>query len=176
MEARRLAVRFYTDSYVVSGTVSTTAADVHALLTMGDPDTLELEEVRLSEHSTGDLVRELAFARVAVAAILFAVSDEPDESAAAIALPRLSEKALLIVPPFRLTGYLHAADATDLRSAAGALSGRFLPVSDATHWSESLREPRTSAQLAAVARARVQIVAPYLEQDVWGDSPREPRF
>jgi hypothetical protein len=38
-----------------------------------------------------------------------------------------------------------------------------------TYWSESLREPHTSADMLAVNHARAQIFAPYQEPNVWGD-------
>lgn len=174
-EPRRLAVRLYTDACVVRGSISTTAADVYGLLTRGDAEVLELEDVRVAEHTTSELL-ELPFSRIAVGTILFGVSDDPDSSAAAIEIPAVPEKALLIVPPFRLTGFIHHANAVELRSALQASTGRFLPLSGAAYWSDSLREPRTAAELVVVNRERVQVLAPFQERDVWGDSSAGRRF
>ncbi|HLO35720.1 MAG TPA: hypothetical protein VK194_06550, partial [Candidatus Deferrimicrobium sp.] len=48
------------------------------------------------------------------------------------------------------------------------LTGRFIPVTDATYWSESVGEARATAQMVAINHARAQILAPYREVDVWG--------
>ena len=54
-----------------------------------------------------------------------------------------------------------------LRDALSELTGHFLPVTDATYWSDSLGEARTQAELLAVNHERAQILAPHRVSDPW---------
>ena len=54
-----------------------------------------------------------------------------------------------------------------LRDALSELTGHFLPVTDATYWSDSLGEARTQAELLAVNHERAQILAPHRVTDPW---------
>jgi hypothetical protein len=47
------------------------------------------------------------------------------------------------------------------------LTGHFLPVTNATYWSETLGEARAQAELLAVNHERAQILAPHRESDPW---------
>lgn len=55
----------------------------------------------------------------------------------------------------------------DLRQALEELTGRFLPVTDATFWSDRLGEARQQALLLAVNHKRTQILAQYRAVDPW---------
>ena len=48
-----------------------------------------------------------------------------------------------------------------LREALTELTGHFLPVTDATYWSDVLGEARATAALVAVNHERAQILAPH---------------
>ncbi len=63
-----------------------------------------------------------------------------------------------------------------LRDALSELTGHFLPVTDATYWSDSLGEARTQAELLAVNHERAQILAPHRVSDPWaGLDSGQPR-
>lgn len=162
-------VRLYTDAYVVRGWISTYQRRLSDLLNAADPDFLVVEEVSLEEFRSGDLIRKAPFAQINLNTVLFAVSEQTVESKPEFRIPKVREQALVIVPPFRITGHIHLPQAAELRSALMGLTGRFLPVTEVTYWSESLREPQTTADMVAVNHARAQIFAPYEAPNVWGD-------
>ena len=57
-------------------------------------------------------------------------------------------------------------------SALRELRGRFVPVTEATFWSETVGEARTSAPLVAFNHQRAQILAPHREVDPWAGIDR----
>ena len=60
----------------------------------------------------------------------------------------------------------------DLPEALSELTGRFIPVTDATFWSDSVGEARATAPMLAVNHDRAQIFAPHRAVDVWGGLDR----
>ncbi|HEY8199525.1 MAG TPA: hypothetical protein VIF44_07100, partial [Candidatus Limnocylindrales bacterium] len=77
------------------------------------------------------------------------------------------EMATVSVPPFKITGRIHLLPERDLHESLSELIGRFLPMTEAIFWSDSLSEARTPAPFLAFNHARAQILAPFQEQDVW---------
>ena len=71
------------------------------------------------------------------------------------------------IPPFKVTGYIHLLAERSLRVALTELTGNFLPVTEATYWSDSLGEARVTSALVAINRSLAQIVAPHQEVDPW---------
>ena len=65
-------------------------------------------------------------------------------------MPKVPEEALIIVPPFRITGRIHLLPERNLVDALGELIGRFVPVTDAAYWSDTVGEARQSATMVAV--------------------------
>jgi hypothetical protein len=49
----------------------------------------------------------------------------------------------------------------NIRAALSELHGRFLPITDATFWSDHVGEARQQAVLVAVNHRRAQILAPH---------------
>lgn len=167
----RMAVTLYTDSYVVRGTIPTLHRRLSDLLNGADRDFIVLEDVFLDEFGSRDLVQQAPFAQINLATVLFAVADQPVEPVPELRVVKVPEQALVVVPPFRITGRVHLPPQSELRSGLDELTGRFVPVTDATYWSDPLKEPRTRAAMLAVNHARAHILAPYVERDVWGDEP-----
>ena len=66
-----------------------------------------------------------------------------------------------------MTGRIHMLPERPLSDALGELRGQFIPVTDATHWSDALAEARTTVPMLAVNHARCQILAPHHEIDPW---------
>jgi hypothetical protein len=108
------------------------------------------------------------FAQVNLGAVLFAVADTTVEARADLRTPKVPEQALISIPPFRVTGRIHILPERDLREALTELTGRFLPVTEATYWSDTVGEARQTAPMVAINHARAQILAPHREVDVWG--------
>jgi len=104
---------------------------------------------------------------VNLASVLFAVVNEPVSPAPELRTPKIPEEALISIPPFKVTGQIHLMPERSLRDALSELTGHFLPVTDATYWSDSLGEARTQAELLAVNHERAQILAPHRVTDPW---------
>jgi hypothetical protein len=95
------------------------------------------------------------------------VSDEAVEPTPELRTPKVQEQALVSVPPFKVVGTIHLLPERDLRDALQELTGRFVPMTDATFWSESATIARTTAGLVAVNHDRAQILAPHRIVDPW---------
>ena len=84
--------------------------------------------------------------------------------------PKVQEEAIISIPPFRVTGTMHLLPSEgNLRAALSELQGRFLPITEATFWSDHVGEPRQQAVLVAVNHRRAQILAPHKVRDPWSD-------
>lgn len=164
---REVALTLYTDSYVARGTVRTRQRRVTDLLNQADQQFLILEQAVLDEIGARGEVIRAEFAQVNLGTVLFAVSDIPVEPMPELRTPKTPEEALITVPPFKITGHIHLLPERELRHALEELTGRFIPVTDATYWSESVAEPRTSVPLVAFNHSRAQILAPHQVVDTW---------
>ena len=157
----------YTDSFVIRGTLSTRQRRVTDMLNFAEEQFLVLSDVTTDEFgSRGDQLRA-EFAQVNLASVLFAVVNEEVPPAPELRTPKIAEEALISVPPFKVTGYIHLLPERSLRNALSELTGNFLPVTDAAYWSDVLSEARTTATLLAVNHERAQILAPYRVADPW---------
>jgi hypothetical protein len=157
----------YTDSFVIRGTLTTRQRRVTDMLNFAEERFLVLSDVTTDEFgSRGDQLRA-EFAQVNLASVLFAVVNEEVPPAPELRTPKVAEEALISVPPFKVTGFIHLMPERSLRSALSELTGHFLPVTDAAYWSDVLNEARTTATLLAVNHERAQILAPYRVSDPW---------
>lgn len=164
---RPTELTLYTDAYVVRGTVRTRQHRVSDILERADESFLILEEVVLEEFgSRGDVIRA-PYAQVNLATVLFAVSDLPVEPVPELRTVKSRELALVTVPPFKLTGTIHLLPERELRESLLELTGRFIPMTDVTFWSDGIAYPRTTTAMAAVNHERAQILAPHRVVDPW---------
>jgi hypothetical protein len=164
---RPVALTLYTDSYVVRGNVRTRQKRITDILNQADEEFLVIEEAVVDPlGSHGEVIRA-EYAQVNLATVLFAVSDVPVEPTPELRTPKVQEQALVTVPPFTVIGRVHLLPERALRNALEELTGRFIPVTDATYWSDVVGEPRTTAMLVAVNHARAQILAPHRVVDPW---------
>lgn len=167
-----VTLTLYTDAYVVRGSVLTRQRRVSDVLNRSEDEFLVVSDVLLDEFGTRIQSIRADFAQVNLAAVLFAVADTSVPVVAELRTPKIPEMALISVPPFKITGRIHLMPGRDLREALGELTGRFLPVTDATFWSDVVGEARQTAQMVAVNHARAQILAPFLEVDPWAGLDR----
>jgi hypothetical protein len=162
-----VALTLYTDAFVVRGTLTTRQRRVTDMLNFADERFLVLSDVSTDEFgSRGDQLRA-EFAQVNLASVLFAVVNEPVAPAPELRTPKVAEEALISIPPFKVTGFIHLMPERSLRNALSELTGHFLPVTDAAYWSDVLSEARATATLLAVNHERAQILAPYRVSDPW---------
>lgn len=169
---RAVTVTLYTDAYVIHGTVTSRHARVTDILNTAVEAFIVLSDVTMDEWgSTASPVRA-DFAQVNLASVLFAVADEPVEATPELRMPKITEQAFITVPPFRVVGTIHLPPEQNMRLALNELTGRFLPVTDATFWSDTVGEAKQSAVMVAVNHARAQILAPHTDIDPWAGLDR----
>lgn len=162
-----ISLKLYTDSFVIRGSLASRQRRITDLLNTADDRFLVLSDVTTDEFGTrGESIRA-EYAQVNLASVLFAVADLPVDSAPDLRTPKITEEALISVPPFKVTGYIHLMPQRSLREALSELTGHFLPVTDATYWSDVLGEARAPATLVAVNHERAQILAPHKIIDPW---------
>lgn len=171
-EPLSIPLTLYTDAYVIRGTVRTRQRRVSDILNQPDESFLVLADAILDEFGSRDIAVRTEFAQVNLAAVLFAVADTPVEPRPDLRTPKIPEKAMISVPPFKITGRIHLLPERDLHEALSELTGRFIPVTEATYWSDTVGEARATAEMVAVNHQRAQILAPHREMDPWSGLDR----
>ena len=153
----------YTDAYVIRGTLATRQRRLSDVLNLADEEFLVLSDAVLQAHG-GRPERHVApHAQVNLAAVLFAVASSTVTALPELRTPKVAETTLISIPPFSITGRIHLLPERDVRDGLSELHGRFIPVTDATYWSDLLGEARVTAPMVAVNHARAQILSPYEE-------------
>jgi len=170
-DLQRVEITLYTDALITRGFVRTRQHRVTDILNLADDPFLILEDVTVEEFGThGEEVPPItaAFAQINLDAVLFAVATTPVEATPELRTPKSKEEAIVSIPPFRVTGTMHLLPSDgDIRAALSELHGHFLPITDATFWSDHVGEPRQQVALVAVNHRRAQILAPHKEKDPW---------
>ncbi len=166
------SITLYTDAYVVRGRIRTRHRRLTDVLNHAENGFVVLTDVTLEEFGSHGSATQSEYAQVNLGAVLFGVSDEAVEPVPELRTSKVPEQALISVPPFRIVGRIHLLPERDLRDALGELIGSFVPVTDATYWSETVGEPRTSVQAVAFNHARAHILAPHRAVDPWEGLPR----
>ena len=156
-----VALTLYTDAYVVRGTLLTRQRRISDVLNQAEQDFLIVSDVTMDEFGAHKQAMRAGFAQVHLNGVLFAVADVPVRAPRELRTPKIAETALISVPPFKIIGRIHLLPEQDLRHALEGLTGRFIPVTDATYWSDVVGEAKTTAPMVAVNHARAQILAPF---------------
>jgi hypothetical protein len=168
----KVQLTLYTDAFIIRGSLVTRQRRVTDMLNNADDKFLVLGEVTSDEYgSRGDTIRA-EYAQINLASVLFAVADTVVETPPELRTPKVTEEALISVPPFKVTGHIHVMPERNLREALTELTGKFLPVTDAAYWSDKVGEARQTAALVAVNHERAQILAPHQFVDPWADVGR----
>jgi hypothetical protein len=171
-EPSRTPMTLFTDAFVIKGTIRTRQGRITDILNSADEDFIVLEDAIVDEYGTRSQAVRTEFAQVNLHAVLFAVSDAMVEPRPDLRTPKVSEQALISIPPFRITGHIHVLPERDLHDALNELIGRFIPVTEATFWSDTVGEARTTAAVLAFNHRRAQILAPHREVDPWAGLDR----
>jgi hypothetical protein len=154
-----VSLTLFTDALEINGTIRTRHRRVTDILNQAEHPYLVLSGVTMRRLSGGGSPVESEHAQVNLAAVLFAVADDPVEIRPELRMPKMPERALISIPPFEISGTIHLLPTGDLREALQELSSGFLPVTEATYGSETLRLPPRHVLLAAVNQRRAQILA-----------------
>lgn len=167
-----VAVTLYTDSHVVHGSVLTRQRRLLDILNRTDERFIVLSDVTMDEWGTKGATMTSPFAQVNLAAVLFAVADTPVEPTPELRTVKVAEQAFISVPPFKIVGRIHLLPERDLRDALAELTGGFVPVTEASFWSDTVGEAKQTAIMVAFNHSRAQILAPHREVDPWAGLDR----
>lgn len=171
-EPVKLALTLFTDAFVIKGNLRTRQGRITDVLNSGDQDFIVLQDAIVDEFGTRSQAVRTEYAQVNLDAVLFVVSDTTIEPRPDLRTPKVIEQAMISIPPFRIIGHIHLLPERDLHDALGELRGRFVPVTDATFWSDTVGEARTSAPMVAFNHNRAHILAPHREVDPWAGLDR----
>ncbi len=174
MPEQTSTITLYTDAYIIRGTVRTRQRRLSDLLNENDRTFLIIEDALVDEFGSRDLAHKTDYAQVNLDAVLFAVADVTVDPIPELRTPKIAERALISIPPFKVIGRIHLLPERDLRVALEELTGRFLPVTDAAYWSDTVGEARHDAPMLALNHSRAQLLAPYEEVDPWAGLERHP--
>jgi hypothetical protein len=171
-EGRATGITLVTDAFVVRGTIQTRHRRITDMLNSAEHEFLVLTNATFDEFGSKGQAIQADFAQVNLGAVLFGVADDPVEPTPELRVPKVSERALISVPPFTVTGYIHLMPERDLHEALQDLVGRFIPVTEATYWSDRVGEARATALVVAINHSRAQFLAPHREIDPWAGLDR----
>ncbi len=164
-EEQRVALTLYTDAYIVRGSLATRQRRLSDILNLTEEGFLVLADAAFERFGKPGLTRRAPFAQVNLSAVLFAVADAPTTPVPELRTPKVPETALISIPPFEVTGRIHLMPGRGLREALQELLGRFIPVTDATFWSDLVGEPPQTVSMIAVNHDRAQILSPFGDPD-----------
>lgn len=171
-ELGRIELTLYTDALIARGSIRTRQHRVSDILNMAETPFLVLEDVTVTDLDGHGEAISADVAQINLNTVLFAVVNTKVDPSPELRAPKLQHEAIVSVPPFRVTGTLHLPiGAVDLREALADLTGRFLPVTDATYGSPALGIEPQQALMLAINHQRAQILARYT---LAGDRPAEP--
>jgi hypothetical protein len=173
-EALRVSLTLYTDAFIIRGTIRTRQPRITDILNQADEPFIVISDATTDEYGSHGVFSKTEYAQVNLGAVLFAVADAPSEPRPDLRTPKVPEMALISIPPFKITGRIHLLPERDLHEALTELTGAFVPVTDATYWSDTVGEARTTAPMVAFNHARAQILAPHTEVDPWAGVNRAP--
>jgi hypothetical protein len=165
-DARETGITLVTDAFIVRGSINTRHRRITDMLNSAEHDFLVLTNATFDEFGSTGVALQADFAQVNLGAVLFGVADDPVEPTPELRVPKVSARAFISVPPFSVTGHIH------LHEALQDLMGRFVPVTEATYWSDRVGEARATALVVAVNHNRAQFLAPHREIDPWAGLDR----
>lgn len=171
-EPASVSLTLYTDSFVIKGQLRTRQSRISDILNHADDDFLVLSDTVVDEYGSRELATRSEFAQVNLDSVLFAVADSDVEARPDLRTQKVSEQAMISIPPFRIIGRVHVLPERGLGEALSELTGRFLPVTEATFWSDVVGEARQTAPMVAINHHRAQILAPHREVDPWAGVDR----
>jgi hypothetical protein len=154
-----------TDSHIVRGRIQSRQRRLTDVLNLAEYGFLVVRDASLEELGEGGVAARSRLAQVNLDALLFAVADSRMEAQPEMKLQKAPEDALIVVPPFKLLGRIHLLQGTEVFAALSELTSPFIPLTDATYWSDTAHVPRRQAPMLAFNRARAHILTELQEAD-----------
>src|SRR3990172_3242439 len=143
-EELRVGLTLYTDAYIVRGSMTTRQRRISDIVNNADEEFLVLTDVTVERFGGRAPARSAPFAQVNLSAVLFAVAETTVEPVPELRTPKVTETALISIPPFEVTGHIHVLADRDLR-VRGGWRGTQAGADDR-------REPRAGTDPVAVRR------------------------
>ena len=171
-ELHSVGMTLYTDTHIVRATYATRQRRITDILNESDTEFLVVRDAAFDDFGSVSSPIRAEFAQINLSAVLFAVATEAVEPVPELRTPKVAERALISIPPFKVVGSIHLMPERNLADSLEELTGRFLPVTDATFWSDRVGEARQTVTMVAVNHGRAQILAPYRETDPWAGLDR----
>ena len=171
-ELRTVQLTLYTDTHVVKAAYATRQRRISDILNEPDAEFVVVRDAIFDDFGTSSSPMRDDYAQINLGAVLFAVAEEAVDPVPELRTPKVAEKAMISIPPFRVVGSIHLLPERNLQESLEELHGRFLPVTDAEYWSDRVGEARQQAAMVAVNHARAQILAPHREADPWAGLDR----
>ena len=163
-----------TDSHIVRGTFHSRKRRITDILNQAEHDFLVVRDASVEELGEGGVAARAAYAQVNLNSLLFAVAENSLDAQPEMRLAKSPQDAMIILPPFKLTGQIHILQGQELFQALNEMTGRFLPLTDATYWSDTSRVPHTDAPMVAFNHARAHILTQIQEAVPEAPAPEVP--
>ena len=154
-----------TDSHIVRGTFSSRLNRLTDILNQAEHDFIVVRNAALVELGEGGVAARAKFAQVNLNTLLFAVADTSVEPKPEMRLPKSPEDALIVLPPFKLLGRIHIIQGSELYAALSEMTGRFIPLTQASYWSDTAGVAPTEAPMVAFNHSRAHILAQLQETE-----------
>ena len=136
---------------MIRGSIRTRQRRITDILNQADEPFLVVSDATIDEYGSRDIASEAEYAQVNLGAVLFAVAGRGRSRRGRTSGRRRSRSmAMISIPPFRIIGRIHLLPERDLHEALGELTGNFIPVTEATYWSDTIGEARATAPDARV--------------------------
>jgi hypothetical protein len=171
-EVHTVNLTLYTDTHIVRASYATRQRRVSDILNESETDFIVVRDASFDDFGTSTQPMRAEYAQINLGAVLFAVVSDHVDPVPELRTPKVAERALISIPPFRVVGSVHILPERNLQESLEELTGRFLPVTDAQFWSDRVGEARQNAAMVAVNHARAQILAPHRETDPWAGLDR----
>jgi hypothetical protein len=171
-EVHNVNLTLYTDTHIVRASYATRQRRVSDILNEAETDFIVVRDASFDDFGTSTQPMRSEYAQINLGAVLFAVVVDQVDPVPELRTPKVPERAMISIPPFRVVGNVHILPERNLQESLEELTGRFLPVTDAQFWSERVGEARQTAAMVAVNHARAQILAPHRETDPWAGLDR----
>lgn len=155
----QVEIDLITDAYRISGEVQTRFGRVTDILNQLLGQHLTVEHATISEHADLSATMGAPSAIVDVSSILLlAAPGLTGEASSEMRIPKRAVKALLALPPIRVTGTIHVPMGSRPLDGLLNVTDRYLAMTDVTITSGRYPALGRTVDAAAICRARAQVL------------------
>lgn len=155
----KVEIDLITDAYRITGVVQTRFGRVTDILNQLLGQHLAVEQATISEHADPGATLAAPSAIVDVSSILLLTAPGlTGEASSEMRIPKRAVKALLALPPLRVTGTIHVPMGSRPLDGLLNVTDRYLAMTDVTITSGRYPELERTVDAAAICRARAQVL------------------